>query len=153
MGPRDMKHQADPSAQWGGSGGGGGAYLTKLAEAGVLGVGDGVADRGEVDVGVVPHLPVLVLQPLVPRQLLRLLEELLVLGRHGRPLRPPPPPLDETLQPRMQPPSPDRCGGLGFQIVGGGVRGGSLDPKGGEREGGRGNKKVKSIFSKVKNVK
>jgi len=66
-----------------------GGCLTELAEAGVLGVGDRVAERGEVDVRVIPHLPVLMLQPLVPRQLLRLLEELLVLRRHGR--TPPPP--------------------------------------------------------------
>jgi hypothetical protein len=65
-----------------------GAYLTKLAEAGVLGVGDGVTEGGEIDVGVIPHLPILMMQPLIPRPLLRLLEELLVLRRHGRP--PPP---------------------------------------------------------------
>lgn len=62
-----------------------GAYLTELAEAGVLGVGDGVAEGGEVDVGVAPHLPALVPEPLVPRQPLRLHEEPLVLRRHGRP--------------------------------------------------------------------
>jgi hypothetical protein len=56
-----------------------------------------------------------VLQPLVPGKLLRLLEELLVLGRHGRP--PPPPPLERRGGPPMQSPSADRCGGLGFQIV------------------------------------
>jgi hypothetical protein len=64
-------------------------YLTKLAEAGVLGVGDGVTESGEIDVSVIPHLPILMMQPLIPGPLLRLLEELLVLRRHGQ--SPPPP--------------------------------------------------------------
>lgn len=61
--------------------------LTELPEAGVLGIGDGVAHGSEVDVGVVPHLPVFVEEPLLPGELLRLLQELLVLRRHGRRLR------------------------------------------------------------------
>lgn len=62
-----------------------GAYLTELAEAGVLGVSNGIAEGSEVDVGVIAHLPILMLQSLIPWQLFRLLEKLLVLRRHGRP--------------------------------------------------------------------
>lgn len=102
-------------------------YLTELAEAGVLGVGDRVAEGGEIDVRVIPHLPVLMLQPLVPRQLLRLLEELLVLRRHGRP--PPPPRAGsaerEALQPRAL-----NSGRLGFRIRMAAFAG-SLDRRGG----------------------
>jgi hypothetical protein len=67
------------------------------------------------------------LQPLVPRQLLRLLEELLVLRRHGRP--PPPPRAGsaerEALQPRAL-----NSGRLGFRIRMAAFAG-SLDRRGG----------------------
>jgi hypothetical protein len=52
----------------------------------------------------------------------------------------------------MQSPSPDRCGGLGFQIVAVAfVR--EFGSEGGRERRWEGNKRVKSIFSKMENAK
>lgn len=61
------------------------AELTEFAKARVLGVSDGVADGRQVDVGLVPNLPVLVEKTILPWQLLRLPQQLLFLRRHFAP--------------------------------------------------------------------
>ncbi|RRT72742.1 hypothetical protein B296_00027362 [Ensete ventricosum] len=87
-----------------------GSVLTELSEARILRIGDRVTDRGQIDVGVVPHLPVLVEEPLIPRQLLRILEQLLVLRSH-RTARPPPSSLLPSSSPTFtsEEMSSDRC--------------------------------------------
>lgn len=55
--------------------------FTKFLEAGIFGIHDAVADCRNVDIGVIPHLPILVRQPVLPGPLLGLLEEL-VIFRH-----------------------------------------------------------------------
>lgn len=55
--------------------------LTEFADARVLGIGDRVAERCQIDVCLVADLPVLVEESILPWQFLRLLQELLFL-RH-----------------------------------------------------------------------
>jgi len=55
--------------------------LTEFADARVFRIGDGVAERRQIDVRLVAHLPILVEEAILPRQFLRLLQQLLFL-RH-----------------------------------------------------------------------
>ena len=54
---------------------------TEFADARVFRIGDGVAERRQIDVRLIAHLPILVEEAILPRQFLRLLQQLLFL-RH-----------------------------------------------------------------------